>query len=57
MKQGIMELGSQVGSILGDIGQGVVDWLSQLLLSLPTFLLPLFFLIKHLLYGKRLGTI
>lgn len=56
MKQGIMELGSQVGSILGDIGQGVVDWLSQLLLSLPTFFVAfIFFLLSIYFMGKDWG--
>ncbi|WP_096187827.1 sporulation integral membrane protein YtvI [Evansella halocellulosilytica] len=44
LHEGIAELGSQLASMLGEMGQKFVDTLTQLLIAVPTFLIGFLFI-------------
>ncbi|WP_413380779.1 sporulation integral membrane protein YtvI [Alkalihalobacillus sp. 1P02AB] len=53
LKQSILQLGTQLGALLGQLGQGIVDRFTHLLLGLPTFFVAfLFFLLSIYFMGK-----
>ncbi|GAF64657.1 sporulation integral membrane protein YtvI [Bacillus sp. TS-2] len=52
-KQSILQLGTQLASTLGQLGQGIVDRFTHLLLGLPTFFVAfIFFLLSIYFMGK-----
>ncbi|BAD64520.1 MULTISPECIES: sporulation integral membrane protein YtvI [Shouchella] len=53
LSEGIDQLGTVLGNFLGDIGQGVVDFLTTALLGLPNFLVAFLFIILSIYFmGK-----
>ncbi|MDV2683604.1 sporulation integral membrane protein YtvI [Alkalihalophilus lindianensis] len=54
LRQSIIQLGSQVGSLLGQAGQSLVDRITHVLLGVPTFLVAFLFIFLSIYFmGKQ----
>jgi sporulation integral membrane protein YtvI len=54
LRQSIVQLGSQVGSLLGQAGQSLVDRITHILMGVPTFLVAFVFIILSIYFmGKQ----
>ncbi|WP_100397961.1 sporulation integral membrane protein YtvI [Bacillus sp. FJAT-44742] len=53
LEEGIVQLGAQLGNILGTLGQGLADWLTSVAVALPTLLVVFFFVLLSVFFlGK-----
>ncbi|WP_078592458.1 sporulation integral membrane protein YtvI [Evansella clarkii] len=58
LQEGIAELGTQAAVLFGELGQRVADWLTQLIIAVPAFLIAfLFIFLAFYFIGKDWDTI